>query len=194
MHRTQPVSMGWSTTVAATGTTRGSAAMMREAISGLLLAKLRGGFAAAKSSDASSFSLPYHDRFHDPAPKEPVDPAGGMAPFRETLQTCKASCSSRNFITPFYSPPLCSQIGSRTQNSMTDTGHHPDGMTAGAVNEQLKWMAQAEEEVRARSAASVFLLKRCRPVAARAQREGRLCRAHAAATAAPRHPANCMPT
>ena len=37
--------MGWSTTVAATGTTRGSAAMMREAISGLLLAKLRGGFA-----------------------------------------------------------------------------------------------------------------------------------------------------
>ena len=46
--------MGWSTTVAATGTTRGSAAMMREAISGLLLANLRGGFATAKSSYASS--------------------------------------------------------------------------------------------------------------------------------------------
>ena len=41
--------MGWSTTVAATGTTRGSAAMMREAISGLLLAKLRGGFAFDQS-------------------------------------------------------------------------------------------------------------------------------------------------
>ena len=37
--------MGWSITVAATGTTRGSAAMMREAISGLLLGNLRGGFA-----------------------------------------------------------------------------------------------------------------------------------------------------
>ena len=46
--------MGWSTTVAATGTTRGSAAMMREAISGLLLANLRGGFATAKSSNACS--------------------------------------------------------------------------------------------------------------------------------------------
>ena len=46
--------MGWSTTVAATGTTRGSAAMMREAISGLLLANLRGGFALPKASLACS--------------------------------------------------------------------------------------------------------------------------------------------
>ena len=46
--------MGWSTTVAATGTTRGSAAMMREAISGLPKAKLRGGFATAKSSYAEA--------------------------------------------------------------------------------------------------------------------------------------------
>ena len=133
-----------------------------------------------------------------PSAKEPVDRLACSvhdAPSHTpTLQTCKASCSSRPYhpfmLLPFA--PAADRV--RTQNSMTDTGHHPDGMTAGAVNEQLKWMAQAEEEVRARSAASVFLLKRCRPVAARAQREGRLCRAHAAATAAPRHPANCMPT
>ena len=48
-HAQDTVSVGWSTTVAATGTTRGSAAMMREAISGLLLGNLRGGFAFDQS-------------------------------------------------------------------------------------------------------------------------------------------------
>ena len=40
--------MGWSTTVAATGTTRGSAAMMGEAISGLLFGELEGRLAFAQ--------------------------------------------------------------------------------------------------------------------------------------------------